>query len=237
MNNDLEKRTHAKSNNSLKALTPVLKRWIELVERYCAHDPEDACYWYNERASLSVLAAAAWSNSNWIALEEFSTKKTGNFRDRETGKIKDNAGRCDLYIASRNGKAQFAIEAKQAWQPLGNRVDNNLGNVREELEDAKKDARALSASEATRRLALTICVPSINSRTLSQHIKKGESLDFLLKKWIDQIEEKIKPDAIAYAFPKKASALKSLHNERTFPGVVLLFQEVKKGKRISKKES
>ncbi|SFU97333.1 hypothetical protein SAMN05216350_11044 [Polaromonas sp. YR568] len=203
MKSGLIKTRHAKSNNSLRGLTPVLTKWGEMVARFCDHDPSDACYWYNERASLSVLAAAAWATSGWIALEEFSTNKTGDVTDPDTGKITHRSGRCDLYIASRNGKAQFAIEAKQAWQPLGYRVSDDLANVRKGALGAWRDAGSLVKSEANHRLALTICVPSINSLTLSEHLKRGENLDMILQRWIARIQKEIRPAAIAYAFPRK----------------------------------
>jgi hypothetical protein len=44
------------------------------VERYTKAFKENPG-WYNERASLSVLAGAAWTIKDWFALEEVSTIK------------------------------------------------------------------------------------------------------------------------------------------------------------------
>lgn len=44
------------------------------MERYTKAFKENPG-WYNERASLSVLAGAAWTIKDWFALEEVSTIK------------------------------------------------------------------------------------------------------------------------------------------------------------------
>src|SRR5487761_2063825 len=71
----------------------VLSKWLELVNQYSLQhrDPKDTCYWYNERATLGVLAAAVWKKSGWCALEEYSNEK-----HRKSGD--PSSGRCDLYM-------------------------------------------------------------------------------------------------------------------------------------------
>ncbi|MBG0847374.1 hypothetical protein H3222_19405 [Pseudomonas chengduensis] len=64
-----------KCPSSEREVRALLKSWVEMVERYCTqHENQDNPWWYNERASLSTLAGAAWS-SGWSALEEYSSVK------------------------------------------------------------------------------------------------------------------------------------------------------------------
>jgi len=51
------------NNKKIKALKPILKRWIEINQEYCdAYPAEDCPYWYNERAAISTLAGAVWKS-------------------------------------------------------------------------------------------------------------------------------------------------------------------------------
>src|SRR5713226_1261165 len=62
----------------LPELRQVLRKWIFVNKDYVHRwDGIDAPWWYNERASVSALAAAAWL-AKGIALEEYTTRKTRN---------------------------------------------------------------------------------------------------------------------------------------------------------------
>ena len=117
-----EPRIGVKVNSALRGLRPLLVEWTALLEEYCiAHRYDDNPWFYNERATLSTLAGAAWRLEGWTALEEYSTKKWGGNQKKgsvDAGKLR--AGRCDLFVAHRS--AAFALEAKQAWQPIGQRI-------------------------------------------------------------------------------------------------------------------
>lgn len=88
----------------LVSLRPILKTWTELVLKYSNSFLQgDTCYWFNERANISMLAAAAWKpRGGWLALEEFSTYKHG-----EDAALKN--GRCDLWISQPSNDMSFAI--------------------------------------------------------------------------------------------------------------------------------
>lgn len=96
-------------------LEGVLSRWLKLVNQYSLQhsDSGDECYWYNERATLGVLAAAAWQKKGWCALEEFS-----NDKHRKSGD--QSPGRCDLYM--------LGITNSYAWRPskLGSLLASEL---------------------------------------------------------------------------------------------------------------
>jgi len=78
----------------LQILKPVLKEWLALIEDPDAvHWPkDDAPWWYNERALLSLFAGAIWKCEGW-ALEEFTTGKSKAAPWRPQGRT-CNAGRC-----------------------------------------------------------------------------------------------------------------------------------------------
>src|SRR4051794_10797989 len=94
----------------LPFLRPLLHRWIKLnqeLTRRWAHDP-DVPWWYNERASVGLFAAAAWLEEGH-AFEEYSGSKR-----KEKG---HSAGRFDLEFSVR--KHEFRAEAKQCWLRAG----------------------------------------------------------------------------------------------------------------------
>lgn len=222
----------AKCKRQLSKLTAILKNWCYLHTFYTETRSEDAGYWYNERASISVLAAAAWHEKNWVALEEYSTRKiNSNEEARNSATVGDRSGRCDLFIGSKNGNAQFAIEAKQAWQRIGNRVDDPYAQLNHSVDAAWNDARHLILGEASKRLAITFCSPSIHVTTLQWHEKKGQSIEDIIKCWLADLHVRLENNefhGLAYCFPKNTRRLKSEHNQRIYPGTVMLIKECKK---------
>jgi hypothetical protein len=88
---------------SYKALRPIIKGWHKAMRRYShAHDEDDAGYYHNERANISLLAAGAWLSGK-CALEEYASDK---YRSNKKAK-----GRVDLYIC-KDKKENAEIEAK-----------------------------------------------------------------------------------------------------------------------------
>lgn len=202
----------------------LLGKWIGLVNRYSElhSDTGDACYWYNERATISVFAAAAWQLDGWCALEEYSNEKQN--KDGTS-----SSGRCDLYLLGNN--ASYACEAKQAWQPIGKRVKNPNKYLLKMLKNAANDAKSLSKGEADKRLALSFCVPSF---PLSEIKNKGNQLDAttIILDWLkelDKVKVSSKVVACAYTFPSSAKVISPTNGNRIYPGVVLLISEVKRG--------
>ena len=90
-------------DNDLEVLRPVLQAWIDGTQRYVTlFQGDDLPYWYNERANVGVLSAAAWQ-AGMVALEEFQSLKYA-IPSPGTTPAPDNApvlpphrkGRCDL---------------------------------------------------------------------------------------------------------------------------------------------
>lgn len=219
----------AKCNADLRALTPILKNWCFLHDFYARHQMDDAAYWYNERASISILAAAAWQQKNWVALEEYSTRKVNPTYDGEAAHERaDRSGRCDLFIGSNLGNAQFAIEAKHCWQPIGSRVKDDKLYLHKAVKDAWNDAGDLQLNEATNRLAVVFCTPSINIKTLSAHVRNDESIHNLISSWAKNLEAMLfdnKIDGLAYCFPKKNRHLEDASGKRIFPGAAVVIRQ------------
>jgi len=214
--------------DELKPLRPVLKAWVEAVLRYCRIQAfEDAPWYFNERANISLLAGAAWTLKNWAALEEFSTKKRARQEDQ-----KDRNGRCDLYLCTRDH--HFAFEAKLAWQTIGGA--DELSSVQRELKRAWDDAGELDIAEGDSRIAATFVVPrltKVNAKLPATEVQR------LVEDWVksDVFDFKgrprsPKPDALAYVFPGKFQGFVGARNGYLFPGVVLALyvrQRARKG--------
>jgi hypothetical protein len=213
--------------NELKPLRPVLKAWVEAVLRYCRIQGfEDAPWYFNERANISLLAGAAWTLKNWAALEEFSTKKRGRQEDQ-----KDRNGRCDLYLCSRNH--HFAFEAKLAWQTIGGADDRS--GVHRELKRAWDDAGELDIEEGDSRIAATFVVPRLTKVNAMLPVAEVRQI---VEDWIESRPFDFKgrrmsptPDALAYVFPGKFEGFVGARNGHLFPGVVLALYVRKRARK------
>lgn len=88
------------------------KRWLELVPRirkeFHAAIDDDPLF-YNETASVGVLAAAA-SRAGLLALSEYAATKRGAGRGRP-----HRDGRCDLWIATPDTRRSWSFEFKQCF--------------------------------------------------------------------------------------------------------------------------
>jgi hypothetical protein len=211
---------HGFKGNEKKEFEGLLNKWVKLVNQYSVQlsDSEDACYWYNERATLGVFAAAAWKNKGWCALEEFSNNKQDDSGEQKNG-------RCDLYMLGPT--KSYACEAKQAWQPIGKKVINQIGNLEKMLKHAENDARKLDTQEADRRLALCFCIPSF-PKSLIEHeheAKRKAASKRIIQDWLRELD-KFKSVALAYIFPENNRLSTQEGGSRIFPGVVLLIREI-----------
>lgn len=208
----------------------LLKAWVKAIERYTDANERDNPWWYNERASLSVLAGAAWSLKGWHALEEFSTLK--RLRTIESGVDAGSLrnGRCDLYVQSPT--TSYAIEAKQAVQSIGSRSDGHTYMARA-MQGAWEDTGDLSNWEADRRFAVTFVVPTLpmndvvlgKAKTAQVCASKVEQ--FTMGWLADQtsfIGPSMKQTAFAFVFPKLGNS-HYLFSDKYFPGVVVIFEE------------
>jgi hypothetical protein len=198
------------NGTKLEVLKPVLDKWIAIVEEYsAAFGKEDACWWYNERANVGILAAAAWKTEGWLSLEEYATTKRG-----EKGKYK---GRCDLYVAKKTDrKISFDIEAKAAWQCM---EEAGNGEIKRQLAEAKNDVERLRTDTAENRVEACFVMPWLYSKN------KNDDPTEKLEKWLKCVRKSIlcDADAIAWVFPEESRQL-WLENY-FYPGVVLILRQ------------
>ena len=211
-------------DSKLSVIKPVLKSWIKIVEEYSTKMDWDACYWYNERANISVLSGAAWKTPSWLALEEFGTVKHSKSKEAKTAH-----GRSDLYITKENHENSFAIEAKQAWQNIGDNADH-LNSTKIKFSGAWNDAGNLEKDEASTRVAACFVTPYILKKQFSTHesqfsTKAQVELNEVVLKWLNSVNENLKPDVIAWIFPQsdKKDQVKELDGY-VYPGVCLLLK-------------
>lgn len=222
-----------KTKSKLRGLSQLLGSWLRVLGDFCVSTGfEYNPWWFNERATLSTLAAAAWRlNRGWTALEEFSTEKRGIVPNKKVEDGKISRGRCDLYISHRS--TDFAIEAKQAWQAIGKRA--HLDKVGEAMSRAKRDAGNLMASEAEFRLGVAFTVPYFQSSEVkSTSIRSASEIDKravrgIVTSWTNSLNLS-RYDAYAYYFPWNCSEFLG-KSGRLFPGVLMTASICKTGTR------
>lgn len=203
-------------NERLEPLRQVLAHWTDMVSEYSDSLDEDACYWYNERANVGVLASAAWRTTGWVALEEYQTVKRGRNEDSKNG-------RCDLFLHQTAEGISFALEAKQAWQNIGKHVTDRCNEVRAKFRGnggAWSDSARLDRTEASIRLAACFVVP----RLPASQVEKVDDLAELLDDWKTELRRTDSWGAFAWVFPKRKTLMPIAH-ERVFPGVCLVIKQ------------
>lgn len=229
---------HSVVPDGYATLEPLLDSWVSTVKHYCAlHKAfklRENCWWHNERASISILAGAAWrvphKDGQWVAIEEFATNKRGLVEQGQSSGDPRH-GRCDIYVT--NSEVSYAIEAKQVWQSIGN-LSQGIVNVKAGLDAAWKDAGSLHSYEADWRMAATFIVPFL---PLSEVVKEGKvDLDKVrenVQRWLEGMQgfERIKgkPTAYAYYFPYECQAYYNDEVGRLFPGVVVVLERRLRG--------
>ncbi|WP_122559173.1 hypothetical protein [Pseudomonas viridiflava] len=208
----------------------LLNAWVKAIVRYTSANERDNPWWYNERASLSVLAGAAWTLKNWHALEEFSTLKRHRTLEPGVDSGSLRHGRCDLYVQSPD--TSFAIEAKQTVQSIGARSDGCTFSDRA-MRKAWEDSGDLSSWEADRRFAVTFIIPSIPmSEVLIKEAGEekvcARKVEQAIQDWLtDQpsfLGISMKRTDFAFVFPQLGNPHYSL-SEKYYPGVVVVFEE------------
>lgn len=197
--------------NNPKSIRPILEKWILVQDKYIK-EVEDYPWWYNERASISFLAASAWKSNN-IALEEYCTRKGIH-------KNKMKNGRCDIYFAC--GKERFAGEAKQSWIYSGSRSKKSIKDkLNDGLEDAKRCARKLHKVEG-RRLAICFAIPYVPR-------DEKKNINNLMRDFVEALDQS---DATSYAYYLLTNNFDSCDGEDGYyyPGNAILIKEIKRGR-------
>jgi hypothetical protein len=221
------------------AISQLLAAWVEAVLRYDeimvgdTGEGGDCCWWYNERANVSVLAGAAWAKG-WVALEEYSTLKRAEVPtsgvDDEDGS--DARGRVDLYVSTRD--KDYAFEAKQVWLRMdpGFETAGCSGKVAEGMNAARHDALKL-VREADAHYAVTFVIPFISTAVLDDGAMAG--FNGRLSKWLSGLSEPASPSGrasghgavqVAYVFPRLGHRCYVNAAGYYYPGIVMLLEDV-----------
>jgi hypothetical protein len=202
----------------LPALAPVLRKWIRVNEEYfdrCMG--EDAAWWFNERASLSTLAAAAWL-AGGIALEEYTTAKS-----KRGGSVNKNC-RCDLFVSLRNrvkGKNdhEFVIEAKIVWPRLASR--SLADQIERGNEKARKDVRRTLPYGGSSRVGLLIVSPYMR-RSEADRWERDQS------QFVEFVRASAEEYAVAWIFAKNGKGPLSERNDHYYPGTAIFLRPLRK---------
>lgn len=184
----------------LKHWVPLFEEWFLGIERYCRLTDEDAPYWYNERANISVLAGAAW-RCGWVALEEFRCEKKKG-REKKTG-------RSDLWMMS-DSKTEELVESKFGFLALRSTRFQEFAEGY--IDAACRDVKKVDETGTPTGVAF-----------LSPHLPisyEGEMED-KIEKAISKIFS-IQHDAIAWCFPRSTRSLSVPKGKRIYPGVILI---------------
>jgi hypothetical protein len=165
----------------LGAMRPVLDEWTAECHRYRKVMRHDLPWWYNERASVGLIAAAA-ARRNWVCIEEYRTRKRDDKPAVKTKK--DRHGRCDLYLTSTSGDRGFAIEAKSTWQSLSPKKGTTFPRVQRAWHETWQSVGALTADEAEVRVGALFVVPKcrLSSKLSAGDAQHDESFRKLINK-------------------------------------------------------
>ena len=197
-----------KGRKGMSHWSSIMEEWMLAIERYTRiMNGNDAPYYYNERANVSVLAGAAW-RSGWIALEEFQSKK--GYRN----KAKKN-GRADLYFA--NDTSEELIEAKFRWICMGS--DNLAPMVKETMELAIDDVKKTRANENDLKAI------GVGFFPLYKKYSSIEDLDKLIEQTIFEFEKQ-DYHAIGWCFPPEMRNYVSEKEGNVAPGVILVAKNI-----------
>ena len=222
------------SDPYLSKLEPLLWSFIEIVEAFCRSERAPP-YWFNERASVSLLSGAAW-RTGWIAIEEYTTRKVMLERANELD-LSHRYGRCDLY-AKEQGGLTFAFEAKQVMS----KSDRFAADVTAALRSARDDAAQLLHTEAAARIALVFAVPQFPVGA----VESRGGIDHMVTTLLHGVEddELSGPEPAitnglfrgnrrathAYVFPPEMRDCKGPAEKAYWPGVIVIAQRVKRSR-------
>lgn len=193
-------------------LKNVLSKWIEVQDQlYYELSPNNAPWWYNERASIGSLAAAVWLCEG-IAFEEYMTDK--NVRD---GCDKEElvGGRGDIFF--RVCQTGFRAEAKQAWGKL--RGYSQRSYIDKNLTNALEEARRRPVEKREHRIGILFLSPNIPE-------KFGDEIDEKIADWV-KILQNTRDAACAWTFPAAARKHLSEDEHKIYPGCAILIKAMR----------
>ena len=185
------------SNPKLEFLRPVLERWFDCIDRYNAvRGDNDTPYWFDEKANLGLLSAAAWM-AEMVTLQNAPTRKQNEEGERNVS--------ADLLIASTEERA--FIQATQRWPKV-----NNL-NLTQPLLEATSDAKRISYASDLKLGCLFV------SPQKAQQSATPEELQDM----IDDLQKE-HTCAVAWYFPYAYRKLRN-EAGHYHPGIAVLFKQ------------
>ncbi|MEN5090029.1 hypothetical protein ABE458_05015 [Pseudomonas protegens] len=187
------------SNPKLEFLRPMLERWFDCIDRYNAvRGDNETPYWFDEKANLGLLSAAAWM-AEMISLEHSPSKK-----QQEEGA---RNARTDLYLATKDERAY--IQTTQRWPRV-----NSL-HLTQPLLDIASDAKKISYPSDLRLGCLFVAPQK------AQHSASPEELQDML----DELQKE-HCCAVAWYFPYAYRKLHN-ESGHYHPGIAVLFKEAR----------
>ncbi|AEV64403.1 hypothetical protein VP02_04495 [Pseudomonas ogarae] len=185
------------SNPKLEFLRPMLERWFDCIDRYNAvRGDNDTPYWFDEKANLGLLSAAAWM-AEMVTLQNAPTRKQNEEGERNVS--------ADLLIASTEERA--FIQATQRWPKV-----NNL-NLTQPLLEATSDAKRISYASDLKLGCLFV------SPQKAQQSATPEELQDM----IDDLQKE-NTCAVAWYFPYAYRKLRN-EAGHYHPGIAVLFKQ------------
>ena len=143
----------------------LLYQWVKLTDKYCLEfEGNDAPYYYNERANISVLSGAAWT-IGWLSLEEFQHQKKAK---------KKRSGRADLYVSS--VEQEYYIEAK--FKSASLQSSKGISEIAKEtialaIPDSRATRRGADGGTAVALAFIPVYLPVSQEEKLEECISKA----------------------------------------------------------------
>jgi hypothetical protein len=192
----------------IPSLKPVLRKWVD-VNRELANlwrKQEQAPWWFNERAAVSVLAGAVAKcrKKGYYAFEEFVDQKhrTRNVSEKYEGRV-------DLYM--RLKREEFIAEAKICWPQAEKK---GVAVIEKHL---RKAERAVKKCEPDGQKQLAIVFAPLSVKKAN-----AKKIDQLISGWISEV--KMLGDARAWSFPR--SARRTQGKRHFHPGIAVFIKVV-----------
>lgn len=181
----------------------LIETWRSLMDRYVdvMRDLDDLPYWYNERANVGFLAAAAW-HLGGVSIWEYSVKAMSD--------IKAATRFPDLWIRIPQLKLNCEIQAKIVWG--GNAL---LDQAYRGIAAAADDLRKLPSDHTRAPIGVALCFACPMVRSSSE----GSNI---LKEFITRFETMSERDSyLAAAYEPQVGAPVE-YEGYYYPGVVLM---------------
>ena len=207
-----------KRKRSLGHWEGVLEEWILAIEKYARMSGGEAPYWYNERANIGLLAAAAWRTGG-VALEEFQHEKSEPkiSEDGETVETMTRNGRCDLWICL--GTKSERIEAKFRWLNMAS--DRIAEFAEESLNKALNDASKSKCDDAQGAVGVSFFPIFVKANKVTVE----RPIENYIEQTIANLR-KVDSDLIAWSFPIRFRSHVGEKYNNLLPGVVMLAKRV-----------